>query len=119
ILEDPSFTFNDRSAGDLKDRFRTCCPEELRNKDPEKDTSSNPEGTTKAPEHKAKSGLLSENILLSTDKEASEQPSSVTPTVEDFIKPKKSRAHRKKVKDLAEMGIRGPFRQSHRRKGKP
>lgn len=119
ILEDPSFTFNDRSAGDLKDRFRTCCPEELRNKDAEKGTNSNPEETTKAPGHKAKSGLLSENILLSTDKEASEQPSSATPTVEDFIKPKKSRAHRKKVKDLAEMGIRGPFRQSHRRKGQP
>jgi len=26
ILEDPSFTFDDRSAVDLKDRFRTCCP---------------------------------------------------------------------------------------------
>lgn len=119
ILEDPSFTFNDRSAGDLKDRFRTCCPDELRNKDPEKDVSSNPEDTMKTPRLKAKSGLLSENILLSTEKERSAQSPSVTPTVEDLIKPKRSRAHRKKVEDLADMGIRGPFRQSHRRKGQP
>ncbi|KAJ3467158.1 hypothetical protein MRS44_004722 [Fusarium solani] len=30
ILEDPDFKFNGRTAGDLKDRFRTCCPDELR-----------------------------------------------------------------------------------------
>ena len=29
ILEDPDFTFNNRTAADLKDRFRTCCPAEL------------------------------------------------------------------------------------------
>ena len=29
ILEDSSFSFNGRSGVDLKDRFRTCCPDEL------------------------------------------------------------------------------------------
>ncbi|KAL2884904.1 telomere-associated protein 1 [Ceratocystis lukuohia] len=29
IAKDPAFVFNDRSAADLKDRFRTCAPPEL------------------------------------------------------------------------------------------
>lgn len=119
ILNDPSFAFNDRSAGDLKDRFRTCCPDELRAKELEKASTSNREGTAETPKRKAKSGLLSENILISTEKERPEQPRTPPPAADVPVKPKKSRAHRKKVEDLAELGIRGPFKKSHRRKGKP
>ncbi|KAL2114736.1 hypothetical protein VUR80DRAFT_46 [Thermomyces stellatus] len=116
ILEDPSFTFNDRSAGDLKDRFRTCCPDEFLAKGRD---NSNAEGTTGTPRHNAKSGLLAENILISTGKEGSEQPSTAPPATDPPAKPKKTRAHRKKVEDLAELGIHGPFKKSHRRKGQP
>lgn len=119
ILEDPSFTFNDRSAGDLKDRFRTCCPDELRVKELEKASNSNSEAPAETPRRKAKSGLLSENILISTEKERSAQPSIAPSTADPSAKPKKSRAHRKNVEDLAELGIRGPFKKSHRRKGQP
>lgn len=119
ILEDSSFIFNDRSAGDLKDRFRTCCPDELRTKEGEIASTSNSEGSTDTPSRKIKPGLLSENIPVSTEKEGSERLSTAAPTADPPKKPKKTRAHRKKVEDLAELGIHGPFKKSHRRKGKP
>lgn len=119
ILEDPSFTFNDRSAGDLKDRFRTCCPDELRAKVGEVASTPNSEGSTDTSSRKVKLGLLSENILVSTEKEGPAQPSTVPPTAGPSKKPKKTRAHRKKVEDLAELGIHGPFKKSRRRKGNP
>ncbi|KIN07678.1 hypothetical protein OIDMADRAFT_109143, partial [Oidiodendron maius Zn] len=77
ILEDRNFTFNGRSGVDLKDRFRTCCPDELREKSSKQNTP-------------AKSG-----------------------------KARKSRAHRKRLEDLAELGIEGPFRKSQRRERRP
>jgi hypothetical protein len=79
ILEDKNFRFNDRTAGDLKDRFRTCCPEELRTglsaegKSPSTSSSSLPKGKDGQPEakSKAKTGLLSENILIDFDEDES------------------------------------------------
>lgn len=105
ILGDSSFSFNNRSAADLKDRFRTCCPAELRVKKPGsgpgpcKDKNSGPA--------KSKTGLLSENILI--NEEELGLPSG------DSSIPKKPRAHRKKVEDLAQLGIEGPFKKSLRR----
>ncbi|PKS09210.1 hypothetical protein jhhlp_003824 [Lomentospora prolificans] len=124
ILEDPDFNFNDRTAGDLKDRFRTCCPDELRTNLPtrlkgaEKSSSSPKSGFSHPAKPKAKSGLLSENILINSEEEDPQQPSAdltgdITP------KQKKSRAHRKKLEDLAELGIHGPFKRSHRRERRP
>lgn len=71
IVDDPSFSFNGRSGVDLKDRFRTCCPAELRGDAPRED------GT------------------------------------------RQSRAHRRKMEDLAQLGIQGPFRSSPRRARRP
>ncbi|KAL3954929.1 hypothetical protein ACCO45_010492 [Purpureocillium lilacinum] len=93
ILEDPDFTFNDRTAGDLKDSSRD-------------------------PKPRAKKGLHSENILIEDspspqDPASSPQESSAPP------KQKKSRAHRKKLEDLAELGIHGPFKKSLRRERRP
>lgn len=113
ILEDPDFRFNDRSAGDLKDRFRTCCPDELRGskRDSQQDEAQHPK-------HKAKTGIHSENILI---EEESGDPANSPPNESDSAQKqkKKSRAHRKKMEDLVELGIRGPFKKSHRRERRP
>ncbi|KHN98796.1 MYB DNA-binding domain containing protein [Metarhizium album ARSEF 1941] len=114
ILEDPDFTFNDRTAGDLKDRFRTCCPEELRSSSKSSSQAGSPRAAPQDAGRRTKSGIHSENILIEdspSPKEAGESDS--TP------KPRKSRAHRKKLEDLAELGIHGPFKKSHRRERRP
>ena len=114
ILEDSEFKFNDRTAGDLKDRFRTCCPDELRNKK-DKDKTNSPTSTV-APETAfgTNHGHLEIGAIIDTD-DKPESPNDTGPTV----RPRKSRAHRKKMEDLAELGIRGPFKKSHRRERNP
>jgi hypothetical protein len=150
ILEDPEFQFNDRTAGDLKDRFRTCCPEELRvnmRKQPRDEaptssansstaaTPTKPAVAPAPPKQKAKTGLLSENILIDSEDESRSNTPTPLPTepaeteepgassskskAGKSAKPKKSRAHRKKVEDLAELGILGPFKKSRRRERRP
>jgi hypothetical protein len=113
ILDDPDFKFNDRTAGDLKDRFRTCCPDELRagNKTKDSDSQTTPTAEVRP---RAKTGLLSENILIETEDLNTEKNDS-----DSGPKQKKSRAHRKKMEDLAELGIHGPFKKSHRRERRP
>jgi hypothetical protein len=113
ILEDLDFNFNERTAGDLKDRFRTCCPAELRSS---KEATPTPSGL---PQQKAKKGIHSENILHDV-----ESPSCglITPPTEfsdNAPKQKKSRAHRKKMEDLESLGIHAPFKKSHRRERRP
>lgn len=112
ILEDSGFAFNCRSAVDLKDRFRTCCPEELRRKSRKTSNSAiSNETITK----KSKSSLMSENILIEEDDSGTKETSSDA-AVSSL---RKSRAHRKKMEDLVELGIEGPFRKSQRRERKP
>jgi hypothetical protein len=108
ILEDPSFSFNGRSGVDLKDRFRTCCPAELRGKSPKDpnlkaDDQGMENGTSKNP-RKNKSSPFTGNILVEADF--------------SFSKSRRSRAHRKKLEDLVQLGIEGPFRKSGRRERK-
>jgi hypothetical protein len=118
ILEDPSFSFNNRSGVDLKDRFRTCCPAELRGKSAKGQTTA--QRTEKRTSRglkqgKSKSSLMSENILIDEDEiEVSGEPEETSST----NKSHKSRAHRKKLEDLAQLGIEGPFRKSQRRERK-
>ncbi|KAI1645840.1 uncharacterized protein F4817DRAFT_163946 [Daldinia loculata] len=121
ILEDPDYRFNDRTAGDLKDRFRTCCPEELRASPSARgDISREKQPSVKA-KGKPTKGLMSENILNETEEEieieqaqSAQNDSDPTPQ-----RQRKSRAHRKKMEDLVELGIRGPFKKSHRRERRP
>ncbi|KAF4510140.1 hypothetical protein G6O67_002054 [Ophiocordyceps sinensis] len=118
ILEDPDFTFNDRTAGDLKDRFRTCCPAELRGLGGAAHPDSPP--LPREPTQKAKKGIHSENILI---EEAETSPRERAPNhhqgSETLPRQKKSRAHRKKMEDLAVLGIHGPFKKSLRRERRP
>ncbi|KAI0432023.1 hypothetical protein F5Y09DRAFT_172425 [Xylaria sp. FL1042] len=119
ILEDPGYKFNERTAGDLKDRFRTCCPEELRGSTGGK--SDGPETPTlPRSEKKPKKGIMSENILNDTEEEIeAEKTWPGQNDSESAPKQRKSRAHRKKLEDLAELGIKGPFKKSQRRERRP
>ncbi|KAI1123921.1 hypothetical protein F5Y10DRAFT_41862 [Nemania abortiva] len=118
ILEDPVYRFNERTAGDLKDRFRTCCPEELRGSVGAK--GDGPEPPLVPRNDKPKKGLMAENILNDTEEEIdSEKTWPGQNDSESTPRQRKSRAHRKKLEDLAELGIRGPFKKSQRRERRP
>ncbi|ORY60536.1 uncharacterized protein BCR38DRAFT_349651 [Pseudomassariella vexata] len=123
ILDDPEYKFNERSAGDLKDRFRTCCPDELRGKSKDKHGVQKPKpNPTVIPpvEPKPKKGLMSENILNEPEEATeSDRAQSVHNDSDSTLKQRKSRAHRKKLEDLAELGIKGPFKKSQRRGRRP
>ncbi|KAI1870741.1 uncharacterized protein JN550_004887 [Neoarthrinium moseri] len=126
ILEDRQFKFNERTAGDLKDRFRTCCPEELRATAKAKQGVQQARLTAAAPGVKPKKGLMSENILNEPKEPAEpvepvepEQASSTQNDSDSAPRQRKSRAHRKKLEDLAELGIKGPFKTSQRRNRRP
>ncbi|KAI1346115.1 hypothetical protein F5Y01DRAFT_31126 [Xylaria sp. FL0043] len=120
ILEDPGYKFNERTAGDLKDRFRTCCPEELRGSVGAKADGLETPPTVPRSEKKPKKGIMSENILNDTEEEIETEknwPGQLDS--ESAPKQRKSRAHRKKLEDLAELGIKGPFKKSQRRERRP
>lgn len=128
ILEDPEYSFNERTAGDLKDRFRTCCPAELREQLSHKDSGSErPRAASRA---KPKKGfpienILNENILVNDEDLGEERkgPSSVASLNHDSdsagTKKGKGRAHRKNIEDLEELGILAPFKKSERRERRP
>jgi hypothetical protein len=117
ILDDSEFTFGKRSAADLKDRFRTCCPKELRGDTAARKPLSQPtedhHRTDKPP--RSKSSLLSENILINDE----DLPHNPNPSESNMTKPKKTRTHRRKLEDLVQLGIEGPFRKSNRRERRP
>lgn len=135
ILEDREYKFNGRTAGDLKDRFRTCCPDELRvvpsrSKESlrQQDKTANTPPPDSRSKGKSKTGLLLEYILADPEEipgnQSTEDLLTVTATSSQpdsdlMAKPKKSRAHRKKIEDLQAMGIHGPFKKSHRRERRP
>ncbi|KAI9689127.1 MAG: hypothetical protein M1822_000865 [Bathelium mastoideum] len=103
ILSHDEYSFHGRSAIDLKDRFRTCCPEAY--------------SQYKAPD-KRKPGSKDKALLsdamdppeLSKDERVHVEQSEV-----ESSKPKSSRSHRLNTQDLAELGIEGPFTKKKRR----
>ncbi|KAK4229043.1 40S ribosomal protein S4-A [Podospora fimiseda] len=113
IMEDPDFKFNGRTPGDLKDRFRTCCPAEMR-EDGKKQQSAKYDNktATSSDSSKPKYGLQLVDLLID---EPSENHQSPPADAETTAKSRKSRAHRKKMEDLANLGICAPFKKSVRR----
>ena len=116
ILHDPQYKFDGRKAVDLKDRFRTCCPAELRGKGNQ--VSGTPEkfpdgGSTVIPNPRP--ALIVENALIDSDGSSADEKSAPTPGKGL----QKSRAHRKNLEDLAELGIKEPFKKSGRRERRP
>ncbi|CAK7274379.1 hypothetical protein SEPCBS57363_006132 [Sporothrix epigloea] len=138
ILEDPEFTFSSRTAGDLKDRFRTCCPEELRGKlrsdtsaaisppDTSPPSSSTPGPSILTSRLKAKTSLSLEDILMEPDTplEKSNSNQSTEGSPGSVVSPEQStmrkrRVHRRNMEDMIKLGIQGPFKKSHRRERRP
>ena len=118
ILEDANFKFNERTAGDLKDRFRTCCPDELRQST--KAAQDIFSSTPRESKQKTKTETHLEKILIEREKPSTKDKETTSPDDgESNQKPRKSRAYRKKMKDLAELGIHAPFKKSHRRERRP
>ncbi|KAH6607360.1 hypothetical protein Trco_003673 [Trichoderma cornu-damae] len=116
ILDDPDFLFNSRTAGDLKDRFRTCCPEEMRVTEVDEQQARdrwrqrNKPLAPKKPEKMHPDAFLADGGTLS-----GKDPAACIPFEFDDLPIKRSRAHRMKVSDLAGLGITGPFRKARRR----
>ncbi|KAJ4298574.1 hypothetical protein N0V88_003604 [Collariella sp. IMI 366227] len=120
ILHDERFKFNDRTAGDLKDRFRTCRPDDLRQATAEGSSADGNSLTMSASEEnlRPKNGLPLENILESAGEPSPEHDaaSPSAPLDSDAApRQRKGRAHRKTEEDLAKLGISGPFERSQRR----
>lgn len=118
ILEDPDFKFNERSAGDLKDRFRTCCPDELR-KSKKNSILVSPPSTGPSSKQKSKTETHLEKILIDSDASSPKDTPNWQKDNDTLPRQKRSRAHRKKMEDLVELGIHGPFKKSHRRERRP
>lgn len=121
ILDDPDFLFNSRSAGDLKDRFRTCCPEEMRVTDVDKTkarakgpfaSKTSPPNKSEKPDDESVDTVMADagDVLPTKDQQTSSSPAG-----SDGRPAKKSRAHRMKVSDLVGLGITGPFKKARRR----
>ncbi|KAI1069556.1 hypothetical protein LB507_008495 [Fusarium sp. FIESC RH6] len=119
ILEDTEFTFNGRTAGDLKDRFRTCCPDELRISNRALNAEL-PQWSGRETLHQGKPDVHLEKILIDEDVALAKDGASTSQQDNDTSpQKKKSRAHRKKMEDLVELGIHGPFKKSRRRERRP
>ncbi|KAL2125977.1 hypothetical protein VTI74DRAFT_2035 [Chaetomium olivicolor] len=124
ILNDERFKFNNRTAGDLKDRFRTCLPDELRRATAEggpADGNCTPTGASQQTA-RPKNGLPLGDILVPTGDPLSEHDAaspSAPPDSDAAPKQRRARAHRKTQEDLAKLGISGPFERSHRRARRP
>ncbi|KAK0661539.1 Telobox protein 1 [Lasiodiplodia hormozganensis] len=111
ILDCPDFSFDGRTAVDLKDRFRTCCPDEYRKMKTPKTAGAEQTATAGAAEastadtasSKQVSSLVTSNILL---------PGPSNGTAKKKRGPK---VHRKDSRDLASIGIEAPFTKSTRR----
>lgn len=121
ILDDPELKFDGRTAGDLKDRFRTCCPDELRssgngsqpNQTQLPPSIPKPASPKQARQRTRIDGHL-DKILIDV-----EDPSLAQHDIDSNSKSRKSRAHRKNMSDLVQLGILTPFKKSHRRVRRP
>jgi len=115
ILHDPKYKFNGRKAVDLKDRFRTCCPAELQGKGKQVFTPEKARDGDSTTMSKPKPPLSAENALIDSDGSDTDEKSAPTPNKGL----QKSRKHRKNLGDLAELGIKEPFKMSGRRERRP
>ncbi|WZH48905.1 uncharacterized protein QYS62_010090 [Fusarium acuminatum] len=75
---------------------------------------------SQAAKQDGKADVHLEKILVDGSSASAKEISSASQEeVEKSPKQKKSRAHRKKMEDLVELGIHGPFKKSHRRERRP
>ncbi|KAF1809902.1 hypothetical protein P152DRAFT_142909 [Eremomyces bilateralis CBS 781.70] len=110
ILQCPDYTFNGRSAVDLKDRFRTCCPDDYKkSKVKDHDASSKPDRRGRREDTAA-----TKHPKSRSNGEETRQTISLPPK-----RPKRLNCDRKDPTDLAAMGIDQPFFKVARRELTP
>jgi hypothetical protein len=98
ILVCPEYKFRNRTAVDLKDRFRTCCPEEYRKV-----------GTVEKVQNEGESRTV-DSDRISEKTKTKEKPAKLQESSE------KSQKFENKLPDeLARLGISGPFPKVQRR----
>ncbi|KAH7126577.1 hypothetical protein B0J11DRAFT_525946 [Dendryphion nanum] len=109
ILNDSEYSFNERTAVDLKDRFRTCCPSE----------ASKLRGILLATGETSEPPSHNYRMPIAADKAGStdQGPKSAISTPANGKPQRKVRSdvHKKSSTELAEMGIIFPFQPSKRR----
>jgi hypothetical protein len=108
ILECSDFVFNQRTAVDLKDRFRTCCPGEgLKRKKPKE--KRNPKSSGPPSRTMGSSVSTGQDVMI----QGTHVPAVIA--TEDFPRNTRGESHRKGPVELAKMGIHGPFVKNKRR----
>ena len=113
ILQSPDFAFNNRTAVDLKDRFRVCCPGEglkprqpkIKGKEKKDDMPSGPSQDA-SPTYPQPSPSNAENSV------STRTIPSPKPTPNQQRAPSRNKTI---IPDLAELGIREPFSKATRR----
>jgi hypothetical protein len=119
ILHDPDFVFDRRTPADLKDRFRSVLPEELKESGNHVKAACEPGVRTAVPL----------DMILDFDEDdddpskeridsSKKKPTDSSPTHARSSTRKKTgpRPHRVDVEDLRKLGIEGPLKDSGRRK---
>ena len=120
ILQDSAYSFNGRTGVDLKDRFRTCCPDELRGKKSKHSPTSDENHGSKGKVSETTPNTFSANSNTDEDGKGCGFGQNEGSTAASFTgKTLKPRAHRKRLEDLEQLGIDGPFRKSGRRERRP
>lgn len=106
ILQCPDFTFHQRTAVDLKDRFRTCCPGEgLKPRKPKRNSDAQPEASQITTTSQATASMSSNGDSMIQD----------TPPSTNTLRKNRGDSHRKGPAELREMGIHGSFTRTNRR----
>lgn len=106
ILQCPDYAFHGRTAVDLKDRFRVCCPDEGAQK-------RRPKRQGEAEDEFITSPTPSTHPKVSTEKAAAE--SDEVPVRKEVTRADAEDRHRTKHPKLVELGIETPFAKSTRR----
>lgn len=119
ILQDPDFSFDRRTPADLKDRFRSILPEELKESRKQVKAASEPSVRTAVPLDMILDvdGAKDDPAKGETDSLKKNSTES-SPTHANSSTRKKTgpRPHRVDIEDLRKLGIEGPLKDSGRRK---
>jgi hypothetical protein len=106
ILQCADFAFNQRTAVDLKDRFRTCCPGEgLKARKPKR----------KGDAHEESSQTTAASPTMSSMSSIQDPVAQETLETIHSLRRNRGDTHRKGPAELREMGIHGSFTKSNRR----
>lgn len=106
ILQCPDFTFHNRTAVDLKDRFRTCCPGE----------GLKPRKTKRKSFADDESSQCTSASSTTTSMSSNHDPAAQeTLHTINTLRKNRGDTHRKGPAELREMGIHGTFAKSNRR----